>query len=776
MKINTKAAFNTAFTLVAFLLLSTHAVAQCAPPVGPVVISNIQSTSVDGSWNASSSDPSGVKYEWEVRLNDGSPGGSGSPVQTGFAVNGVLTTIAQPLDFSTTYKFFVRYRCVDDGSNASTWIASDAFTTQTLQTPVATPATAVMGESFKANWNLVVGADSYLFDLSTASDFSTYVGIYNDYSTTDNFVNITGLTPNTTYYYRVRAVGDNGITAVTTPYSNVISRLTLGPTTSFYVWQSPGQWEPQTGTVDITKDAIINFDYDMNSQPSFEAKNLYINDGNTITITDGKYLRLQNAIFNYNTNNEGLVVKSGGNFRQDFLGTSFNEGGMKVERESFPIYRLDYTMWSSPTSGKPGELADQTLKQFSPLTLNNRFYNYDSTNNNFEVVPDPTTEVFVPGKGYLIRAPNNHPEFVAATTPGTSWLGHFVGAINAGNYTVPVDVGYNMVGNPYPSQLSLDQFFAVNTNLTGTAYLWRRRNNTVGTGNTQAFYATYTIAGGTSPTVAQPSDDSDELVPEAYVLPGQGFLVERKATGNAAVTFNNGMRNHQIEFLTFFRSTADKNRFWLNVSHDGLLYNEMLIAYMPNATNGLDNADGKFIGDANIALTSYLNNQEYIIQGRAPFTVTDVVPLHFRAAVSGNYTIKFDRADGIFNADQNIFLKDNLTNVVHNIKTANYTFASTAGTFADRFEIVYTSSLSVGAPVFDANSVVLYKQNGAIQINAGNAVMNNVKVFDIRGRLVAEKNNINATETSITTGAENQVLIVQISSDNNGVVSKKFIN
>lgn len=774
MKINTKAVFRTALSLAAVVLFGTQAVAQtCAPPTGPVVISNVAATSAESSWNASSSDPTGINYAWEVILDDGSAPGSGSEAAGGFTNNGVLTAVMQPLNFSTTYRFFVRYLCQEDPAISSTWIGGIVFTTSTLTTPVATPATSVTSVTMQANWNAVAGASKYFFDLSTTSDFSTFVGVYNDFEVIDETsLVVSGLTANTTYYYRVRAYGDNGVVTVTTANSNVITRTTLGPATSVYTWESPGVWVPQASVIDETKDVVINYDYNMDTHPSIEAKNMYINNGFTVTITDGNFLRLKNAVYNYNSNNSGLIVKSGGNLNQEFTGTNFNEGGMKVERESFPIYRLDYTMWSSPTSGKPGELADQTLKQFSPLTLDNRFYNYDSANNIFAVVPDPTTEVFMPGKGYLIRAPNNHPEFVAATTPGTSWLGQFEGPINAGNYTVPVNSGFNMVGNPYPSQLSLVDLFDANPNLTGTAYFWRRRNNTAGGGNTQAFYATFTEAGGTGPS--GPSVDSAGIEPDSYATSGQGFLVESTTVGN--VIFTNAMREHSVGNIPFFRTTADKNRFWLNVSHAGLLYNEMLIAYMPNATNGLDKADGKFIGDANIALTSYLNNQEYIIQGRAPFTVTDVVPLHFRAAVSGNYTIKFDRADGIFNADQNIFLKDNLTNVVHNIKTANYTFASTAGTFADRFEIVYTSSLSVGAPVFDANSVVLYKQNGAIQINAGNAVMNNVKVFDIRGRLVAEKNNINATETSITTGAENQVLIVQISSDNNGVVSKKFIN
>ncbi len=777
MKINTNSIFKTALSLAAVVLFGTQASAQCSPPTGPVVISNIQATNVTATWSASSDDPSGAQYEWEVRLNDASSPGSGNEVVNGFTENGVYSTIASTLDFSTSYVFYVRYNCDEDPLDPSIWINSAAFTTATLATPLATPATSVTDVSLNANWNPVAGADNYFFDLSTSSDFSTYVGIYENFSTTATSLSITGLSPNTIYYYRVRAFGDNGTIAVTTPNSNVISRSTLGPASSTYTWEGPfpGHWEPADGEVDITKDVIINFDYDMNlpEVSSFEAKNMFINDGFEVTITDNNYIRLQNSVFNYNANNEGLTVKSGGNFRQDFNGVNFNQGGMKVERESAAIYRLDYTIWSSPASGKPGEIGEQTLLDFSPQTLTNRFYTYNSGSNLFSTV-NPATTLFEPGQGYLIRVANTHPDFVEGES-GTSWLGTFEGPINGGTYSIPSSVGFNMIGNPYPSQLSLDQFFdeEANPGLTGTAYLWRRKNNTEGTGPTQAFYATYTIAGGTGTPGANPVTGSP-LVPDAYVVGGQGFLVESTTGDN--ILFTNAMREHDVAFVPFFRSNVEKNRYWLNVSYDGAVYNEMLVAYLPVSTNALDRADGKFFGEATIALTSLVNNEEYVIQGRAPFTVTDVVPLHFRASATGNFTIGFDRADGIFNGDQNIYLKDNVTNIVHDIKASDYTFAAVAGVYADRFEIVYTNSLSVGSPVFDANAVVVYKQNGAIQINAGNTIMSDVKVFDIRGRLVAQKNNVNATETSLVAGAENQVLIIQISSENNGVVSKKFIN
>jgi hypothetical protein len=203
-----------------------------------------------------------------------------------------------------------------------------------------------------------------------------------------------------------------------------------------------------------------------------------------------------------------------------------------------------------------------------------------------------------------------------------------------------------------------------------------------------------------------------------------------------------------------------------------------MVGYITNATQGVDNAiDGKYINDGDIALTSLIDNTPYAIQARAlPFDATDVVPMQFKVTTAGEYSIGIDHTDGLFAGTQEAYLRDNLTGVIHNLNTGSYTFASESGTFTSRFELIYQIPLGYIQPVFNTNQVIVYKNNtDEIVVNTGDVLMNSVKVFDIRGRLLEEKKGINASQTTLRGGSANEVLLIQVTSQDGITVTKKVI-
>lgn len=437
-----------------------------------------------------------------------------------------------------------------------------------------------------------------------------------------------------------------------------------------------------------------------------------------------------------------------------------NTGNVTVKRNSAAIKRLDYTLWSSP-------VVQQNLLSFSPLTLPNRFYDYNSNNNQYFAIADPASATFEVGKSNLIRTSNSHP------TTATNWQGVFTGVPNNGLVTlVMANFGegkrFNMIGNPYPSPINAVSFANDNqTAITGTLYFWRKTNNAA-----SPSYSTWTTAGFVGNGEAQVFDLQN------VIRTGQGFFVEANGSNNNVI-FRNTQRvaNNADQFL---RNTSDeRNRIWLNVTNASGAFSQMLVGYMQDATNGVDyGIDGKYFNDGALSLTMPIDGNQYSIQGRTlPFITSDVVPLTLKTSAAGSYTIAIDHVDGLFSGSQEVYLRDNIVGVTHNLKLAPYDFATEIGLFDARFEIVYANStLSTQIPNFTSNSVIIYKNDGNIVINAGTTLLDHVEVFDIRGRLLASAKNVNATETALKVTEVNQVLIVKCTSIDKATVTKKIIN
>ena len=378
----------------------------------------------------------------------------------------------------------------------------------------------------------------------------------------------------------------------------------------------------------------------------------------------------------------------------------------------------------------------------------------------------------------MIRVPYNHP-----TSP-TVYNGIFTGVANNGTISATVSTalnGFNAVGNPYPSRLNVHNFIDGNTNITGPLYFWRKTNTTAVSTSyatlTKTAYVANGSAGGDTGTGFFPTGGGQE---QNWVLNiGQGFIV--KATSGSTISFTNSMRrsSNANQFFRNSQTTTSTNNglYWLNLIDNTGVYSQMAVGYSSEGTMADDRGiDGENI-NKEFYLTSLIGAGEYSIQGRPEFDPSDVVPLSYKALTSGNYSIAIDHTDGLFtNTNQAIYLKDNLTATEHDLQTGAYNFTSVAGTFTNRFEIIYQSQLSIQSPTFNTNQVIVYK-NGVndFVINAGTTIMTSVKVFDIRGRLLLESNNINASQTTMTVGMANEVLLVQITSEDGVVVTKKVV-
>ncbi|MXN93350.1 hypothetical protein GR160_19170, partial [Flavobacterium sp. Sd200] len=190
-------------------------------------------------------------------------------------------------------------------------------------------------------------------------------------------------------------------------------------------WATPGNWcggLVPTATSNVTIANVTNAPVIATGTTAF-ANNLTVNIGATLTVNTGATLSVENTV----TNNGVLAVLNNAALLQSTAATTnSNTGNVTVIKNSNALFRLDYTLWSSPVSGT------QTLGEFSPQTTVGRFYEYgiDAGVEQYLIVPPTTT--FTAAKGYLIRMPNGNlsvPGYNAGST-SYSYIGSFVGTPN----------------------------------------------------------------------------------------------------------------------------------------------------------------------------------------------------------------------------------------------------------------------------------------------------------------------------------------------------------
>jgi hypothetical protein len=505
---------------------------------------------------------------------------------------------------------------------------------------------------------------------------------------------------------------------------------------------------------------------------TLNACSLYIQDNAVVNFAGNA-----SAVIKHNVNvqaGSSLVFESSATLVQ--IENTQNNGTVIIKRNSSKVKKDEFTLWSSPVHGT------QTLLDFSPETLINRFYTYSTLENIYNTVASPDATTFTNAKGYLIRTPEDHPE-----TP-TVWEGEFEGTPNTGNITIPMAYasavkGYNAVGNPYASPISVTRFLAANgSTIEGAIWLWRKTDDAG-----KSSYCTVTKLGYQSNTSAADAAENDLVAdpfllnPEGVINTGQGFIVKAKNTQD--LVFNNSMRM-SINTNHFFRTnedaddseTLEASRIWLNVVNDNNVFSQTLIGYTTEGTLGYDSGlDGESLLDGGVTLYTYTDTKKLAIQARPEFDDADQVALGFKTQAAGTFEITLDHLDGLFDGDQDIYVVDNQTGAIQNLKDGNYSFTSEAGTFESRFKIVYTATLGTETPALDPKGIVVYQASKQVKVQSSLEI-ESVVVYDMLGRVVCQQDNIDALDfTSSDITAVNQVVIVNITLSNNQVVSKKIV-
>lgn len=539
-----------------------------------------------------------------------------------------------------------------------------------------------------------------------------------------------------------------------------------------------GSWS--NGLPTVNSNVIIAGSYNTAINGALDICRITLNSPGNLLIKNGFPVKVKNKVTN-NSSSDHFVIESGGNLIQEDVVT--NSGAIIAERSIFdldndPAIKMDYVFWSSPVT-------PQNIQQFSPGTPANRLFEYKESTDKFIATTDADFKV---GKGYAIRAESGN------VTPTTySKVYEFNGVPNNGDYTQTlirsnnqggIEHGYNLVGNPYPSNLSFDELYNLNSTIIyKTAWFW---TNTTYTQSQQGSsyngnnYAVYNATGGNAATV--PANVTyNAIIPDGKIAVGQGFLIQLRNIGsNQTLTFKNKNGANFLRVGTaadfYQKNNETKDRFWLKLIAPNNMQNTQLIGYVTGSTNGYErDYDAKAISDTSSNLFySTIDQEKLIIQGRGEFKVEDKIKLGANIFVGGNYTIGLYKSEGIFTNSQHIYLKDNVLNSITDLSVKDYNFYSESGDNNSRFDIIFKPELTLITSDNTKDHLQVYRNGEQFIVRSNAGKIEQVEVYDVSGRLL-EKVEGGRTQLNVdATGLANGIYVLKIKTGN-AVISKKIM-
>lgn len=350
------------------------------------------------------------------------------------------------------------------------------------------------------------------------------------------------------------------------------------------------------------------------------------------------------------------------------------------------------------------------------------------------VVAKPTV-----GTGYSVQT----------TVPGVTAM--FTGALNsslvaktlsAANPT-PGFGGWNLLGNPFTSGLDFD-LCTKGPGVGGSVYVWNGTQYISWNGVAGA------LAGGIVPST-------------------NGFFVW---TSTPASSFNMPL-TARVHGGTFYKTSASN---LLELRVDGNSYiDQTFVHFNSEATQGFDEAYDayKLYGtDGAPQLYSMIDGEVLSINER-PMVGNDIVQLGFHSTVSGSYTFT---ASGIesFNGITPIFLEDTKLGTSQDLRTNPvYSFTYSEGENANRFKLVF-GSVGINDPA--TSNIGVYAEHKNVHVTTPDNFRGTVQVYDILGKLVAERQVSGAGENIISLNVAGATYLVKVTNAQSSITRKVVLN
>lgn len=527
-------------------------------------------------------------------------------------------------------------------------------------------------------------------------------------------------------------------------------------------------WKPNTAVPDISKCVIVKQPVILNAGLDGSAKNVTVQPGGSLQIMPAKTLTINDYLKN-NSTADKVIVESDANLIQQNASVA-NVGSITAKRTVTGLRNnkgtaVDYVYWGSPVFGQQTKGAGG----FSPGTPNAYFFSYRESNDRFYETGDAN---FVLGKGYAVQAVAGFSDFKFVGPPNNGNISYNLAFTNASH-------GYNLVANPYPSNITFEELYQGNSGLIyNTAWFWT--NNIYEQYQKGSNYNgnNYSVINGTGGVSATYSTYTGSLTSNGTIKVGQGFIVQAKSGGSLNFKNDYGV-GHVLRTGntgTFFsKGAVQKNRFWLTLTNPEGVVNAQLIGYIEGATDAFEqDYDNEAFDDYSDLFYSDLAGKKMVIQGKsANFSIDDKIDLGANISQTGVYTIALDKADGIFNTSQPIYLKDKETGIVTNLSNQNYTFQATTGLSANRFEIIYKPEQTLSTGEVTGENIWVYREADNFVVKAAQKIKS-LELYDASGRLILDLKPLSKESIIPADKLVKGVFVLKINLSKGQVITRKI--
>lgn len=529
---------------------------------------------------------------------------------------------------------------------------------------------------------------------------------------------LTGLIPNATYHYRVKAVNAVGTTIGA---DSVFTTLPASSTTftGTGIWSEMERWSAGIpGTITAT-----TISGTCTATDNYEVASLLINSGK-LTINPDKTLKVTGSFVN-NVGANAFILKS------DATGTGKlvnNSTGVQATVQQYFV-KNQWHYYTTPVSS--------SVNAF-PLLYNLWAVDHDEKSNSWSFMN--SANIINTGKGYGARY---------SSSSGNDTLITITGALNAGNKVIQAKKegdGWNLIGNPYPSTADWANGI-LRDNVYNAIYLW----NPV-TSNYGYFVDGVSVNGQTQ-----------------YIAPMQGFFV--KATAEGSVTFTDATKSITP---SYFRNAESQTLIRLQLKSDKNLSDETVIRVKFGATDKFDaemDANKLISTESGIPqIFTQIALEEYAVNTISQINEGLKVPVKIMLSGAGKYIISISELKD-FDSGLPVYMFDTKNRKLINLLNENIEFETNVS------ETIETYLLFTNTPTStieeNTHNITVFSKHKSLVVEGMSKSPHEIQVYTLDGVLVF-KQSVNTGKIDIPVKSEG-IYAVKIIPENGNVFNSKVV-